>query len=136
VTKETGQGEEDGIPQEVRAFIEEHINSIEQLEILLFLHRHHDRSWTAAELSRELYISEESAARRLEDFAARKLVVRVEKGHRYQSVPVTAPSYRVIGLLATAYQERRVRVVNLVFSKPVDHVRSFADAFKFRKKND
>lgn len=131
-----GESEEDGIPQEVKAFIEEYIGSIEQLEILLLVHNHPEQWFTPADVSRELYIAEESAARRLQDFYARKLVVRAPDKSLYQAVAGTAPSSRTVALLATAYQERRVRVVNLIFSKPVDRVKSFADAFKFRRKNE
>jgi hypothetical protein len=129
--------EDDGIPEDVRAFIIAHIASVEQLEILLFLHAHPDRVWAAADLSHELYIAEESASRRLAEFHGHKLLVRQE-GHplMYRYSPLDARMTAVIDSLAAVYQERRVRVINLIFSKPVDHIRSFADAFKFRKKND
>ena len=35
--------------------------------------------------------------------------------------------------LDRAYAERRVTVINLIFSKPIDKLRSFADAFRIKK---
>ena len=35
--------------------------------------------------------------------------------------------------LAKDYAERRVTVITLIFSKPVDKLRTFADAFRLRK---
>jgi len=35
--------------------------------------------------------------------------------------------------LARDYAERRVTVITMIFSKPVDKLRTFADAFRFRK---
>ena len=38
-----------------------------------------------------------------------------------------------ISALAKAYSERHVAVFTLIFSRPVDPIQSFADAFKLRK---
>ncbi len=35
--------------------------------------------------------------------------------------------------LAEGYAERRVTVINLLFSKPVERIRTFADAVRLRK---
>jgi hypothetical protein len=40
---------------------------------------------------------------------------------------------RAIAGLAQAYTDRRVSVITLIFSKPVDKLRSFTDAFKLRR---
>lgn len=136
MSREPGGNEDDGIPEDVRAFIVAHIASVEQLEILLLLRAHPERGWSPAELSRELYIAEESAARRIRDFHASGLLAQEAGRPIYRYAPHDAHVSRVVESLAAVYQERRVRVINLIFSKPVDHIRSFADAFKFRKKND
>jgi hypothetical protein len=122
------------ISREVQSFIKEHITSIEQLEVLLLLQRDPGKQWTAEELSRTLYISVEAAAHRLNDFCAKGFCVTEEEpGPRYRYNPGIGHLDSVIRDLRTEYERRRVRVINLVFSNPNDQLRSFSDAFKFRK---
>jgi hypothetical protein len=65
---------ESGIPRHVEQFIAEHINSVEQLEVLLLLHDRSSEEWTAATVARELHIDPGSAGRRLADWHARGLL--------------------------------------------------------------
>jgi hypothetical protein len=125
---------EDGISEDVTRFIREYISSIEQLEVLLLLHREPTREWTADELSRAIYISPEAAAHRLTDFCTRGFcIVDNENGPRYRYNPSISHLDMTIRDLRAAYEQRRVRVINMIFSNPIDQIKSFADAFKFRK---
>jgi predicted transcriptional regulator len=123
-----------GIPDDVVAFVMAEIDSIEQLEVLLALFRRAESSFAAEEIARELRIDAGSAAERLANLTARGLARETEArsgAYRYAS-PSSAIDRTVAGL-ATAYAERRVSVINLVFSKPIDKVQTFADAFRLRK---
>lgn len=118
------------IPQEVRDFIHAHIASVEQLEVLLLLRREAARTWTGAEVARELRINAASAAERLTDLQARGLLDHEGNGaYRFSR---DGDVERAVGALARCYADARVSVINLIFSKPVDKIMSFADAFKFR----
>jgi hypothetical protein len=124
----------DDISDEVQSFIRENISSIEQLEALLLLQRDPARKWTAQELSKELYLSLEAAIHRLDDFQKRNFCVSDNADEpRYWYNPNLGRVDSIIRDLRTAYEQRRVRVINLVFSNPIDTLKSFADAFKFRK---
>lgn len=125
-----------GIPDEVRAFIAEHIDSVEQVEVLLLLRRSGDREWTADAVSDELRTNPGSAAERLADLTARRLIAPAggapeRPGYRY--APGTPALDQAVRGLDQAYAERRVSVINLIFSKPIDKIRTFADAFRLRK---
>lgn len=121
----------------VRRLIAEDIDSVEQLEILLLLFQHPERTWTAESVARELRVSALSAGERLEDLTYDGLVVRVDGSEgEYRYGPETPSRDEAVRGLATAYSERRVTVINLIFSKPVDKIRTFADAFRLRKKGD
>ena len=125
------------LPEEVRRLIAENIDSLEQLEILLLLLQHPDRIWNAESVARELRISPLSAGERLEDLTYDGFLARAdgsEAGYRYG--PQSAALDAAVRGLATAYPTRRVTVINLIFSKPVDKIRTFADAFQLRKKGD
>lgn len=120
------------INDDVRAFIQTHIHSVEQLEVLLLLRRERHRLFTGAEVARELRVHPASAAQRLEDLTQRRLATR--DGDRYQFGPDDPALERSTHALAAAYADARVAVIQLIFSKPNDAIRSFADAFKLKGK--
>ena len=123
-----------GIPDEAANLIIDHIDSVEQLEILLLLHRHAGRTRSAAEVANELRVEAGSAQRRLEDLAGRAFVEKDGAGFSYRS---NNPRDGAVRLLADTYRERRVSVITLIFSKPPkaanDPVRALADAFKIKR---
>jgi hypothetical protein len=67
--------------------------------------------------------------------AAGGVVVVTEGGPpaQFRYEPRTDELSQTINELAMAYHNRRVTVIGLIFSKPLDKIRSFADAFRFRK---
>ncbi len=128
---------ESGLPDEVRRLIVDHIESVEQLEILLLLYQQQGRTWTADEVARELRVAASSAGERLEELQRDAILSRVDgEPGRYRYVPASSKLDEAVGGLATAYSERRVTVINLIFSKPVDKIRTFADAFRLRRDDD
>lgn len=101
--------------------------------MLLLLHAQR-KAWSAEEVSQELRIDPTSAADRLADLHVRGVLTMSEASgpiYRYQpQIPGFEPT---VNNLAKSYQEYRVTVISLIFSKPIDKIRTFADAFKFRK---
>ena len=63
-----------GIPPEVQRFIAENIDAAEQLDILLLLYRHPERSYTALEVSQAVFTVASAATLRLEGLVARGLL--------------------------------------------------------------
>jgi hypothetical protein len=125
------------LPEEVRRFIADHIDSVEQLEILLLLYQHPERTWDAESVARELRVAAGSAGERLEDMAHAGLLARKDGNPaEYRFAPESAELGDAVRGLSTAYSERRVTVINLIFSKPVDKIRTFADAFRIRRDDD
>jgi len=131
-------GDDDGgIPQEVRAFIADHIDSVLQLELLLLLHKKRDLDFGAAEVVAELRIDPAWAATQLDDFCARGILTCAEgPPRRYRYAPKSAELDAAITRLDQAYSDRRVSVISLIFSKPTDKLRSFADSFRVRKEKN
>lgn len=125
------------LPEAVRRLIADHIDSVEQLEILLLLHQHPERSWTAESVARELRVSPLSAGDRLKDMGRASILSKVQGTEgEYRYAPESQQLAEAVAGLATAYAERRVTVINLIFSKPVDKIRTFADAFRLRRDDD
>jgi hypothetical protein len=125
------------IPARVQRFIATHIDSIEKLEVLLLLWSHAEREWNAREVSQELRIMESSATARLEDLTARRLLTAAGGSPlTYRYSPASSEDAEAVGELHATYGTRRVSVISFIFSKPLDKVRGFADAFRLKRDKD
>lgn len=126
---------EETIPPHVRAFITEYVDSVMQLEALLLVASQPQREWAAADLAQELRIDPAWVGTQLAGMAAQGLLDPAGGGSptRFRYHPRTADLGQAVADLGQAYADRRVTVISLIFSKPVDKLRSFADAFKIRK---
>ena len=125
-----------GISQDVRALIVDRIDSVVQLELLLLLQGDALRAWTAAEVAQQLRIDPSWAGGQLSELASRGLAAPAgpadaPESFRYAPAPPSLDA--TVAQLVKDYAERRVTVITLIFSKPVDKLRTFADAFRFRK---
>ncbi len=121
------------IPDDVKRLLAERITSVEQLEMLLLLRGQPERAWTAAELSDELRSHPSSVAEQLDELLAQGFVRMIEGSPaRYRYSPPNGVG-TTVDRLARAYAERRYRVIELIFSKPIEKLKVFADAFRLRK---
>jgi predicted ArsR family transcriptional regulator len=125
------------LPPRVQRLITAHIDSIEKLEVLLLLRSRVEQPWSAEAVARELRISEASASRRLADLTARGLLEPdTASPPLYRFAPARSDDEAAVAELAQAYAERRVSVISFIFSRPLDTVRGFADAFRFKRDKD
>ncbi len=121
------------VPEAVQRFIAANIDSAEQLEVLLLLHRHPDRGWRAHDVSREIFTVPAAATLRLESLVELGFLRSdgaADPEYRYQ--PRSEEQGTGVQALADAYRANRVGVLNLVFRRPPDPIRSFSDAFRIR----
>jgi predicted ArsR family transcriptional regulator len=130
----------DGIPDNVRGLIIERISSVLQLEILLLLHGQPGRRWSAQDVAGELRIDVTWAEGQLHELCGGGLLACHAGGAGagaaaavYQYGPAAEERRRAVDDLARVYAERRVTVVSMIFSKPTEKIRTFADAFRLRK---
>lgn len=128
---------EHDLPEDVRALIVELIDSVVQLEVLLLLHSDPDRAWSSDQLARELRIDARAAEQQLAILCSRGLLRCPEQAPQsYQYAPRSPALHQAVGGLQRAYTDRRVTVIGMIYSKPTDALRSFADAFRIRKERD
>lgn len=127
---------DDAISEDVKRFISAYIDSVELLEVLLLIRRVGEKEWSADSISRELRSNPSSVTKRLTDLRARGLVsVKEESPPLYYYHPETEALDSAIQGLAEAYAERQARVIDLIFSKPIDTLRDFSDAFKLKRED-
>jgi hypothetical protein len=130
---------EESLPQPVRQLITERIDSVVQLEVLLLLARDAQRLWTPHDISQTLRIDESWAAGELSTLRTRGLVGGVAAeggGPGFAYTPAAPELDAAVQELAKAYADRRVAVVSFIFSKPLDKIQTFADAFRIRGKGN
>lgn len=121
------------VPADLRNFIQEHVGSILQLELLLLLAADPAKSWSAEEAAKALYVNPDAAYGFLEGMRVRGLFERLESDDRYRFAPQNPESARLTAELAEFYRERRLTVIDLIYASPKDRFQSFADAFRFRR---
>jgi hypothetical protein len=119
------------VDQDLLTFIREHIRSVWALELLLFLKRDPDKSWSAEELVREMRASTPLISTNLEALQRAGLTVCDEAG-RCRYAPAAEVLDRLCNELEAAYRERPVALINVIASPP-DKLQSLADAFRIRK---
>jgi hypothetical protein len=121
------------ISQGVRAFVAQNIESAELLETLLLVHSGGEREWTPEEVARTIYTVPAGATRRLEQLVEMGLVSsNGAMNPAYRFAPATVAQRGQVDELAAAYRTDRVGVINLIYNRPADALRSFSDAFKLR----
>lgn len=127
------------IPTELAQLIDQTIESLVQLEALLFLRRERVRAWRADEIAQALYIGREMGNAQLVGLERNGFLVRTSLASStdepiYQYAPRDAETDRLVGEMAELYHERRVAVIARIYSKPVNKVQTFADAFRLKHK--
>jgi hypothetical protein len=105
---------------------------MEQLEVLLLLSSQPEKEWTAEAVFSEIQSSPASVAQRLQEFCDKGFLIQPSPNF-FRYSPKTVALFNTVRTLAAAYKEKRVKVIELIYRKPVDDVQSFADAFKIRK---
>lgn len=121
-------------PPEIEQFIQQHVESLAQLEVLLLLRQDSHESWDGAAVSKVLLTSPEECAAQLAELTRRGILEAVPPSNdQYRYRPADAALDALIGKLAEIYRERRVSVITLIYSKPSNKVQTFADAFRLRK---
>ena len=113
-------------PESVRQLIFDHIDSVELLEVLLFLRLHSGRRCTSDMISAELRSNPQSVSNRLNALADSGLVQREEGDFIYSSKNESLDNS--VALLAELYKVRRHKILELIFS-PLKKGRYFAEAF-------
>ena len=115
-------------------FIDEHIASPEELELLVALVDTPGRWWDSMLVSRELGLPPSAARRSLEQFAAANLLeIRVTDDVRYQFRPGTQELHDGAVAVVAAYRMMPTALRESLARLTSRSIRDFADAFRFRR---
>jgi hypothetical protein len=108
------------------------ISSVWAIELLLFLRKHVDKSWSVAELTRELRASDLIVEEATATFqAAGILVIEADGTLRYK--PASETLARIVAEIADVYATQPVSISKEILSARHEKIRHFTDAFRIRK---
>lgn len=123
-----------GISPELRAFIYSCFDAVEQVELLVLLHRS-EEPCTARSAAQASGLSDASSRHHLETLAACGLLqVAVGEETTYRFAPKRVELRTYADALAVAYARSRTEVVRLVVTNPLRSARRIAGAFTFRER--
>lgn len=122
----------DEIPDDLRDFIAQYIDSIAHIEALLLLRDSPGQDWTIEKVASRLYITEAESIRVLSDLERNGFFARSDDHYRFacRSPELEELSRR----MAQLYRQKLIPVTNLIHSKE-KRVQQFADAFRLRKES-
>jgi DNA-binding transcriptional ArsR family regulator len=125
----------DPIPDDVRRFLDENIESIEQLEILRVLAETPALAKSADDLATEVQATPAAVAVHLVALNGRGLLAVSEQDGRPfgRHGPHTPDHAEKLGRMLQHYRERPVSMIKLVYARPVKRLKAFTDAFKLKK---
>jgi hypothetical protein len=124
----------EAISQNLRRFINDHITSVAQLEMLLAMRNDPSRRWSSDQLARELRTEPAWVLQQAQNLRDRGLLESsAADDPQFRYAPRTPELDALVTALAQAYLLHRVTVIELVYSKPPEAMRALSDAFRFRK---
>ncbi len=122
---------EEDLPSGVQNFLAEHIQSVGDLEVLLLLKSNANRSWTAETIALQLRTNQQLAVRQLKTFESKGFLS--SEGNEYRYAPRSEGVDQQVSNLQKTYQERKISVINFIYSERLTQIRELAKAFIFRK---
>ena len=123
------------VPARVTAFTTRHVNTLEDLQVLVACMEGPERWWNPAGIARHLGIRVPAARRSLDQLTRRNLFdIRVSDDVSYRFSP-GAPELKADALAWLAeYRKNPLAIVKLVTDNR--SVRDFADAFRIKRHDD
>jgi hypothetical protein len=118
------------IPEPVRTFLADHIDSVSLLDALLLVRAVPEKAWTATDVARALVTSETLASSQLVHLRRHGLMR--QEGSSYTYAP-TAEKAAAVDALADCYSRRRHTVIGLIYRPSSRSAVSLADAFRIRR---
>ena len=127
----------DLIPEDVRQFIVDKIDSVAELEGLLLVRKNPGTEWIVEALAQRLYTTRQQTEDVINHLHSQGfLAVNESEPPAYRYQPDSPKLAEMVDRVAEIYSNYLIPVTNLIHSKPQTKVQKFADAFKFRSKED
>jgi predicted ArsR family transcriptional regulator len=117
--------------------MDDHIETIDQLEILRVLGEDREKEWDSAALAGEVQAEPQAVRAHLAAMHARGLLMTTTRGAGLSCrFGVSTPELEdLVSRVLQTYKERPVTMIKMVYERAKDPLRAFADAFRIRKED-
>jgi hypothetical protein len=106
------------MPQELRRFLHENIDCVDQLRVLLHVFENQDQSWTPDAVAARLHLDRRKAALVLNELASRGLLAVGSEGpSAYHLGPLSWDQLEALDHLSQFDHERPVTLINVVSAR-------------------
>jgi hypothetical protein len=124
----------DPIPSDVKQFLDANIDAVDQLEILRLVVGESQKDHASLALAQELQVPLETVEAHVRALESRGLLTIVSAQPLIcKHGPRTPELDAQVQQLVKTYLERPVTLIKMVYEKPKDQLRTFADAFRLKK---
>lgn len=125
---------------DLKRFLFEHVESYEELELIVWLRRQRERDWTAEEAGSELGISTSASRTGLQGLEQRGLVVKGALAGAFRYGPCSLEVAARLAQVDELYRNQRLAVVMLMSVNAIERLRlatlhRFADTLRLRDRN-
>lgn len=125
------------IPGAVKQFLHAHIDSVDQLEILRIVTAEPQKEHGALALAHVLQLPVTAIEANIVTLEGKGLLtIKAKEPLTCQHGPRQEDLAAPLAELMKTYTERPVSLIKLVYEKPKEQIRSFADAFRLRSKKE
>jgi hypothetical protein len=124
------------IDDALRAFLRDYVPSFWAMELMMLMSSDPARDWTAEQLTAELRASLALVNDLLAQFESKGLIAQTSaRGNHplYRWRPESAELDATARGAIQAYQTTPRQVLRMILDTPSDRIRTFADAFRFKK---
>jgi predicted ArsR family transcriptional regulator len=122
------------IPSDIKEFLFANIDSVDQLEILRLVVGEPQKEHSALSLAQELQIALQTVEAHVNALSARGLLtITNQQPLTCKHGPQTKELEAGVQELVKTYLERPVSLIKMVYEKPKEQIKTFADAFRLKK---
>lgn len=125
------------LPEAARHLVLAKIASVWHLEILLHLFAARPQFVDLSNLAHALRIDQEPLLAELRELQGRALAVPSPSGEAaFAYFSASLEQDQAVAELAETYRSRPVSIINLIYSRPAEKIRTLADAFRLRQEKE
>jgi hypothetical protein len=123
------------VPKEIADFVRQNFSSVSSLEVFLLVRSLLPAGITAEDLGLEMRSNSSHAANLLEELVKKGLLTSEnQQGIKKYFCRTNGKDLSdLCDRLSAVYNQKRFRIINLIYESSLDKLKTFADAFKIRK---
>lgn len=121
------------IPENVKQFLTNCIESVGQLEVLFFFLASPQKEFDSSLISKELRSHPTSALNQMIHLSEHGVLKKTKDPDLFIYSPKNSDLHETITRLYKEFHEKPVKIISFLYDKPQDKLKDFANAFKLKK---